>query len=196
MATTDLDTCSGDADCTPCLWAPAPTDPSECPGFFNCCGGFSATKKRCESNRAGWDASCPGQSPQDRPCPCIPLCEGETAISCVGGRCMPRIVGIAALSMYHLAYAGRWQEFVVLTVDDCSHNVTIESLEPCADSIQIEDRVQGTCSSCDGKRSNLRVLVLPRDAHTVVAVSQGSSCPHARHLRRREPNRSNSVVAG
>jgi hypothetical protein len=87
-ATTDMDTCSTDADCTPCLWAPAPTDPSECPGFVNCCGGFSATKGRCESNRAAWNATCPGQSPQDRPCPCISLCDGVTAISCVADRCI------------------------------------------------------------------------------------------------------------
>ena len=72
---------------------------------------------------------------------------------------------------------GDGQELVVLTVDDCSYDVTIESLEACADSIQIEYRVQGTCSSCDGKRSNLRVLVMPRDARPVVAVSQGIVMP-------------------
>ena len=72
---------------------------------------------------------------------------------------------------------GDGQEFVVLTVDDCSYDVTIESMEACADSIQIEYRVQGSCSSCDGKRSNLRVLVLPRDARPVVAVSQGIVMP-------------------
>lgn len=69
------------------------------------------------------------------------------------------------------------QEFVVLTVDDCSYNVTIESLESCVDSIQIDYRVQGTCTSCDGKRSNFRVLVLPRDSRPVVAVSQGIVMP-------------------
>lgn len=84
----DMDVCLDDIDCTPCLWAPAPTDPSQCPGYFNCCGGMSATKKRCEANRAAWNASCPGQSPQDRVCPCIALCEGEMAISCVEGRCI------------------------------------------------------------------------------------------------------------
>jgi len=97
-ATTDLDTCSSDADCTPCLWAPAPTDPSECPGFFSCCGGFSATKKRCEANHAAWNASCPGQTPQNLACPCILLCEGDAAISCVAGRCIftcPTIVDAA-----------------------------------------------------------------------------------------------------
>ena len=72
---------------------------------------------------------------------------------------------------------GDGQEFVVLTVDDCSYDVTIESLEACADSIQIEYRVQGTCSSCDGNRSNFRVLVLPRDARPVVAVSRGIVMP-------------------
>ena len=62
----------------------------------------------------------------------------------------------------------------MLTVDDCSYDVTIERLEACADSIQIEYRFQGTCSACDGKRSNLRVLVLPRDSRPVVAVSLGT----------------------
>jgi hypothetical protein len=87
-STTDIDVCSSDVDCTPCLWAPAPTDPSQCPGYFNCCGGMSATKKRCEANHAAWNASCPGQSPLDRNCPCIALCTGDTAISCVEGRCI------------------------------------------------------------------------------------------------------------
>jgi hypothetical protein len=69
------------------------------------------------------------------------------------------------------------QEFVVLTVEDCGYDVTIESLEACADSIQVKYLLQGTCSSCDGKRSNFRVLVLPRDARPVVAVSQGTVMP-------------------
>ena len=249
-ATTDLDICSTDADCAPCLWAPAPTDPSECPGFVNCCGGFSATKKRCESNRAGWNAFCPGQSPQDRACPCIPLCERNMAISCVAGRCIftcPAIVdappdaavesaAVSDADLHDAVHAdctqlpvewaeepspdacrpitnpacypeidtgvivarygsclaswgappfqcvgwptlGDGQEFVILTVDDCSYNVTVESLEACADGIQIKYLVQGTCSSCDGTRSNLRVLVLPRDSHPVVAVSQGIIMP-------------------
>jgi hypothetical protein len=72
---------------------------------------------------------------------------------------------------------GDGQQFVVLTVDDCSYDVTIENLEACADSIQIAYRVQGTCSSCDGKRSNFRVLVLPRDVRPVVAVSRGIVMP-------------------
>jgi hypothetical protein len=72
---------------------------------------------------------------------------------------------------------GDGQEFVVLTVEDCGYGVTIESLEVCADSIQVKYLVQGTCSSCDGKRSNFRVLVLPRDARPVVAVSQGTVMP-------------------
>jgi hypothetical protein len=50
VSSTDLDTCSSDADCTSCLWGPAPTDPSQCPGYINCCGGMSATQKRCEAN--------------------------------------------------------------------------------------------------------------------------------------------------
>jgi hypothetical protein len=250
VSTTDLDACLTDADCTPCLWAPAPTDPSQCPGYFNCCGGFSATKKRCESNRAAWNASCPGQSPQDRACPCILLCEGDMAISCAAGRCIftcPSTVDASPDAAFHDASVpdadlpdaanadctplpvewakepspdacrpisntacipeidvgatvarenaclvswgvppskcAGWprlsdgQEFVVLTVDDCSYNVTIESLEACADSIQIEYRVQGTCTSCEGQRSNFRVLVLPRDSRPVVAVSQGIVMP-------------------
>lgn len=72
---------------------------------------------------------------------------------------------------------GDGQEFVVLTVEDCSYNVSIESLESCADRIQVKYLVQGTCSSCDGKRSKYRVLVLPRDARPVVAVSQGIVMP-------------------
>ena len=72
---------------------------------------------------------------------------------------------------------GDSQEFVVLTVDDCSYNVNIESLKSCTDSIQIEYRVQATCSACDGKRSNFRVLVLPRDSRPVVAVSLGIVIP-------------------
>ena len=248
-STSDLDSCSIDADCAPCLWAPPPTDPSQCPGFFNCCGGFSATKKRCDSNRAGWNASCPGQSPQDRACPCIQLCERDMAISCVAGRCIftcpptadaapdvgfgtavpdadrrdtvpldctplpvewakepspdtcmpitntacyPEIdagVTVARSNSCLVSWGsppfqcsmwptlGDGQEFVVLTVDNCSYNVTIESLGAGADSIQIKYLVQGTCSSCDGKRSNFRVLVLPRDSRPVVAVSQGIIMP-------------------
>ena len=69
------------------------------------------------------------------------------------------------------------QEFVVLTLDDCSYNVNIESLELCGDSIQIKYYAQGTCSSCDGKRSHFRVLVLPRDSRPVVAVSKPTAMP-------------------
>ena len=72
---------------------------------------------------------------------------------------------------------GDGQEFVVLTVDDCSNDVIIERVEACAESIQIEYRVLGTCWSCDGKRSNFRVLVLPRDARPVVATSRGIVIP-------------------
>jgi cysteine-rich repeat protein len=88
VSTTDLDSCSSDADCMPCLWAPAPTDASQCPGYFNCCWGMSATKKRCQANQAAWNASCPGQNPQNRACPCVLLCEGDMVISCVEGRCL------------------------------------------------------------------------------------------------------------
>jgi len=243
----DMDTCATDADCTSCLWAAAPADKSECPGFFSCCGGFSATKKRCDSNRAAWDATCPGQSPQDRPCPCIPPCEGTSAISCVAGRCIfgcpmtvdaapdaafndvavpdanvpdaihascaplpvewaqepapgtcppipnpacyPEIDTGVTVARYNACLVswsvppskctgwptlGDGQEFVILEMDDCSYNVNIESLESCADHIQINYLINYTCSTCDGKRSNLRVLVLPRDSRPVVAVSQGT----------------------
>jgi hypothetical protein len=88
ISATDMDSCTDDVDCTPCLWAPAPTDSSQCPGYINCCGGMAATKKRCEANQAAWSATCPGQSPQGRACPCILLCEGPAAISCVKGRCL------------------------------------------------------------------------------------------------------------
>jgi hypothetical protein len=69
------------------------------------------------------------------------------------------------------------QEFVVLEVDDCSYGMTIQRLEACADSIQIEYLQGGTCWSCDGKRSSLRVLFLPRDPRPVVAISQGTIFP-------------------
>ena len=69
---------------------------------------------------------------------------------------------------------GDGQEFVVLTVDDCSYNVNIESLEACPDSIEIKYFVNYTCAVCDAKRSNFRVLVLPRDSRPVVAISQGT----------------------
>jgi hypothetical protein len=88
VSSTDLDTCSSDADCTSCLWAPAPTDASQCPGYFNCCGGMSAPQKRCEANQVAWNASCPGQTPQYLACPCVLLCEGVMTLSCVEGRCI------------------------------------------------------------------------------------------------------------
>ena len=69
------------------------------------------------------------------------------------------------------------QELVVLKVEDCSENILVTSLLACADHIQIEYYDMGTCSSCDGKRSNLRVLVLPRDPRPVIAVSSGIIFP-------------------
>jgi hypothetical protein len=90
VSTTDLDVCSDDDDCAPCVWAAPPTDASQCPGYFNCCGGMAATKKRCEANQAAWAATCPGQSPQVRECPCMLVCEAwwTTVMSCAGGQCI------------------------------------------------------------------------------------------------------------
>jgi hypothetical protein len=69
------------------------------------------------------------------------------------------------------------QEFVVLKVDDCSYRINVLTLQACADHIQIEHQQYGTCSACDGTRSDLRVLILPRDARPVVAVSKGIIMP-------------------
>ena len=65
------------------------------------------------------------------------------------------------------------QEFVVLEAEDCSYKIYVQTLQACADHIQIEYRQNGTCSPCDGQHSPLRVLVLPRDPRPVVAVSLG-----------------------
>jgi hypothetical protein len=69
------------------------------------------------------------------------------------------------------------QEFVVLRVDDCSYRVDILTLQACADHIQVAYQQYGTCSLCEGKRSTLRVLILPRDPRPVVAVSTGIIMP-------------------
>ena len=69
------------------------------------------------------------------------------------------------------------QEFVVLKVEDCNGTIQVMSLLACADHIQIEYYELGTCSSCNGQRSYLRVLVLPRDARPVIAVSLGGIFP-------------------
>jgi hypothetical protein len=83
-ATSDLDTCSIDSDCTACIWETSPTDSSQCAHSY-CCGGMIASKKRCEANQAAWSSYCPNQSPQDDICKCVG-CEGQ-AIGCVGGQC-------------------------------------------------------------------------------------------------------------
>jgi hypothetical protein len=90
MSIPDLDTCVNDDECTPCVWAAPPTDASQCPGYFNCCGGMATTKKRCEVNQAAWTATCPGQSPLALACPCILVCGAgwTTVMSCVRGECI------------------------------------------------------------------------------------------------------------
>lgn len=89
-STPDMDVCVKDDDCTPCVWAAPPTDTSQCPGFFNCCGGMAATKKRCDVNQEAWTATCPGQVPLERLCPCILVCGAgwTTVMSCVRGECI------------------------------------------------------------------------------------------------------------
>ena len=69
------------------------------------------------------------------------------------------------------------QEFVVLKVDYCAYGIDVQSLQACADHIQIEYYQRDMCSSCDGKRSSLRVLILPRDPRPVIAVSLGTIVP-------------------
>jgi hypothetical protein len=85
-ATTDLDSCSSDADClSSCIWVTAPIDSSHCTAFY-CCGMTWLSKKRCEANQAAWASFCPNQSPQPMVCPCVGLCLGDV-FSCVAGQC-------------------------------------------------------------------------------------------------------------
>ena len=84
-AASDLDACSGDDDCRQCNWGAAPTDASQCTGYY-CCGGIILSRRRCEANQAAWAITCPNQSPQPGVCPCVVECPGQ-AIACVGGRC-------------------------------------------------------------------------------------------------------------
>jgi hypothetical protein len=84
--TTDLDSCSNDADClSSCIWVTAPNDSNQCTAFY-CCGMTWLSKKRCEANQAAWSFYCPNQSPQLGECPCAEQCTGEV-FACVGGRC-------------------------------------------------------------------------------------------------------------
>ena len=85
-STTDLDSCSSDADClSSCIWVTAPTDSSQCTAFY-CCGMTWLSKKRCDANRAAWASYCPNKSPLRGDCPCVQLCLGEM-FSCVAGQC-------------------------------------------------------------------------------------------------------------
>jgi hypothetical protein len=85
-STTDLETCSSDADClSSCIWVTAPTNSSQCSAFY-CCGMTRLSKRRCEQNQAAWASFCPGQSPVSQPCPCIEMCPDEV-YGCFGGRC-------------------------------------------------------------------------------------------------------------
>jgi hypothetical protein len=88
VSTTDLDTCSSDADClTSCIWTTAPENSSHCTAFY-CCSNTWLSKKRCEANQAAWASYCPNQSPKREDCPCLAQCLGEV-FACVGGRCAP-----------------------------------------------------------------------------------------------------------
>jgi hypothetical protein len=84
--TTDLDSCSSDADClTSCIWVTAPTSSSQCTANY-CCGMTWLSRKRCDENQARWAYYCPNQAPTSFPCPCVVLCQNET-FRCIGGRC-------------------------------------------------------------------------------------------------------------
>jgi len=85
-STTDLDTCSSDADCMSCNWGEAPTDSSHCTGTY-CCGGPISSKKRCEASQAAWALYCPNQLPKPIVCPCVDLGCADEFIGCVNGRC-------------------------------------------------------------------------------------------------------------
>ena len=61
------------------------------------------------------------------------------------------------------------QEFVVLTVSDCSFGIYIESVLACADHIEIDYIESGTCSACDGMHSTMRMFSLPLDVRPVIA---------------------------
>ena len=85
-ATTDLDSCSSDADClSSCIWVTAPIDSSHCTAFY-CCGMTWLSKKRCDANQAAWASYCPDRSPLRQDCPCVELCLGE-AFGCVAVQC-------------------------------------------------------------------------------------------------------------
>jgi hypothetical protein len=85
-STTDLDSCSSDADCLlSCIWITAPTTSNDCTAQY-CCGMTWLSQKRCDANRAAWASYCPTQAPTSFPCPCVQLCQNET-FSCIGGHC-------------------------------------------------------------------------------------------------------------
>ncbi len=90
VSTSDLDTCSSDADCTTsCVWTTAPTDSSQCVAHY-CCGSNWMSKRRCEANQTAWAIYCPNQSSTLIDCPCAVMCEtgAQTfTFGCVGGKC-------------------------------------------------------------------------------------------------------------
>jgi hypothetical protein len=94
-ATTDLDSCSSNADClSSCIWITAPTTSNECTANY-CCGMTWLSQKRCDANRAAWATYCPNQAPTSFPCPCVQLCQNET-FSCIGGQCSTSCTPVVA----------------------------------------------------------------------------------------------------
>ncbi len=90
VSTSDLDTCSSDADCTTsCVWTTAPTDSSQCFAQY-CCGSNWMSEKRCEANQAAWAVYCPNQSATRIDCPCLTMCDTPAqtiTFGCIGGKC-------------------------------------------------------------------------------------------------------------
>ena len=87
-STTDLDTCSTNADClSSCVWTTAPTNSNQCTASY-CCGMTQLSKSRCDANRVAWAYYCPDQAPVDQICPCtIALSCPDYVYGCFGGRC-------------------------------------------------------------------------------------------------------------
>jgi hypothetical protein len=69
------------------------------------------------------------------------------------------------------------QEFVVLTVSDCSFTIFIESAVACADHIEISYIEEGHCTSCDSMHSTMRAFSLPLDSRPVIASGRSIMPP-------------------
>jgi len=64
------------------------------------------------------------------------------------------------------------EEIVVLKLANCTDLLDSVEAFACGDHIELSYLGHGTCQSCDGKRSDLRVFSLPLDARPVVANGQ------------------------